>query len=1109
MSEHPIEDVYPLSPLQAGLLSEALVGDGVYVGQWCGTFAGALDADAFEQAWCGVVDRHTALRTGFDWKRRAEPFQYVLRRAEPEFARHDWSGLPAAEQESARAAFLAADRERGFDLGKPPLLRFALLRLGPDRWDFVWTRHHLVVDGWSLALLWQEALERYAALAAGRPAAFPAATPYRLYVEESRRQDRAAARQHWRARLAGFEPPTPLPADWPGRAGRPDGRREMTERSALLPAAEAAQLRRFARAHGLTPSTLLQGAWALILGRHGGVDDVVFGVTCSGRSAALPGSESMVGLLINTLPLRTRLDNAAPVAPWLRQLQAEAVALREHEVSPLDRLPEWAGLPRGVPLFESVLLFQNYPQSDPETEAAPGLRLAAVEDRSAPHNALSLVAEARGEMITLRAIFDAARLSPAAAGRLLRQVGDLLGELAAPGERLLRDLPLLGLAERHQLLYEWNDTGAAGPEQEEIELAHRLFERQAAERPDRVAFVQGNLTLSYGELARRTDRLARRLEALGAGPEVRVGVALAPSPEAISALFAVLAAGAAYVPFAPDLPPARLAGLAADAGLRLLVHGPDFQGGLPAGIAGVCLDGAGDGPDRAAFGSRKAAPDPDGLAYVIHTSGSSGRPKGVMVSHRSLAASLAARRRAFPEPVDRWLLLMPLAFDGSLPPIFGTLTTGGELHLPPAGDERQPPRLAALIEERRISHLLAVPALHGLLLATPAAHGSDGARLASLRTCLVAGEACPAELARAHRAALPAAELVNEYGPTEGTVWCTLHRVTGAEGGEEAGATVPIGRPIPGARIHLADARGDLAPLGAAAELLLGGPGVARGYLGLPGPTADRFRPDPWSGEPGSRLYRTGDRVRHLGGGAIEFLGRIDRQVKIRGHRIEPGEIEALLASHPAVGESAVVARPRPDGSPRLVAYVAPRSAAAGLPPAEELRRFLAERLPAYMLPDELVALAAFPLTATGKLDRQALSETAETAEPAELATRPHAANEDDRPAGEVEQTVARIWGEVFQRPRIGRQEDFFALGGDSLAAMRVNAALHAAFGIALPLQRIFAAPTVARLAAEIARERPDGSGAMPAALLSARPARTAQRVRRGDLAGGALAGRA
>jgi len=609
------------------------------------------------------------------------------------------------------------------------------------------------------------------------------------------------------------------------------------------------------------------------------------------------------------------------------------------------------------------------------------------------------------------------------------------------------------------VLVEWNDTTAEPPGER---LIHRWFEAQAARTPTAAAVVAAGRTLSYAELDARANRLAHHLVGLGAGPDVAVGLCVDRSPEMVVGILGILKAGAAYVPLDPEYPRDRLAYMVEDSRTPLVVTESRLRDSLPGVDAGVVL------LDELAGGAKAppaVAAGPENLAYVIYTSGSTGRPKGVQVEHRNLVHSTHARVLGYRRPVDRFLLLSSFAFDSSVAGLFWTLCQGGTLVLPPRDAQGDPAAIARLVPEHRVSHVLCVPTLLGLVLAE-----APALALESLTTVIVAGEACPRELPGRLRACLPGAELYNEYGPTEATVWSTVHRCDpGALG------AVSIGRPVANTRTYVVDDQLRPVPAGVPGELLVGGEGVARGYLGRPALTAERFLPDPFGGRPGGRLYRTGDLVRWRLDGTLEFLGRLDGQVKIRGHRIELGEVEAALGRHPSVREAVAVAREDSPGDQRLVAYFVPAN--GSIPPAAELRNWLRASLPEPMVPSAFVPLEGLPLSPNGKVDRRAL--------PRPERSTPAQEHDDGPPRTPAEEIVAATWAAVLGLERVGLHDDFFALGGHSLLATQVVSRLRDAFSIDVPLRTLFEAPTVSALAQRVERIRGAGRGRSGPAIVA------------------------
>jgi amino acid adenylation domain-containing protein/non-ribosomal peptide synthase protein (TIGR01720 family) len=1086
MDRSLIADIYPLSPSQQGLLLHALLAPGAdaYHRQVSYEIAAALDPLAFSRAWQAVVDRHAALRTAFVWEGRDDPRQVVFHQVKLPVERLDWRDLPPTDRDRRLAELLAADRARPFRLSKAPLARLTLVSLAPERWCCIWTYHHLLLDGWSLAQIRQEVAALYAAAVQGRPAELPQCRQFGDYIAWLGQQDSTAAEAFWRRELAGLCAPAPLGIDRgdpgpeaaggvadpapPAPAGA--GAAAYGEIDHQLSAGLTAVLRAMQSRHGLTLSTLIYGTWALLLDRYGGGPDVVCGAVFSGRPAHLPGVESIVGMMINTLPLRARVDRDRPLVELLRELQRRRVELHAYEHSSLAEVQRWSEVPGGGTLFDSLVIVENFP-GQPLGGSAPVLAIAGVRSIEATHYPLTLVAEMAGGL-HLRLAFSARRFEALAMRRLLRHLATLLEASCAGLERAAGELELLTAAERQQLLAEWNDSAAAPPP---APTADRLFMRQAALTPGAAAVTGGGETWTYAELSRRAGRLARRLRAMGAGAETLVGVYADSSPEMLAGLLATMAAGAAYVPLDPEYPRARLACMIADSGLSLLLTQRRLLGSVPAeGLPALVLDEerAEAGPPAGPEALAVSAARPDGLAYAIYTSGSTGNPKGVQVAHRALANFLwSMRARLDVGPGSRLLAVTSLSFDIAGLELFLPLVAGGEVLLAGREAARDGERLLALLRDR-IDLMQATPATWRLVL--EAGYEQACAEGAVHLAALCGGEALAADLAR--RLAAGGNPAWNLYGPTETTIWSAARRA-----GEERDGWVPIGRPLGNTALYCLDGDLRLLPLGVAGELYVGGAGLARGYLGRPELTAERFLPDPFGGAPAGRLYRTGDLVRVLAGGEIEFLGRCDHQVKIRGFRIELGEIEAELRGCRGVRD-AVAARREESGDSRLVAYVVVDPAA---PPAdEELRARLRQRLPEWMVPAALVRLAALPLTPNGKVDRRGLPEPQAMRPEAPQAApqaAPGAAGEAaagvEPGRAELEKAIAAIWREVLGVDRVRPGDHFFDLGGHSLLMMRVHRRLRERLGREVALVDLFRFPTVAALARFLVPPLATGTG--------------------------------
>jgi|CXWL01.1.fsa_nt_gi amino acid adenylation domain-containing protein/non-ribosomal peptide synthase protein (TIGR01720 family) len=1054
LAEKPgITELYPLSPMQHGMLLHSLLvsGSSVYCEQLRFTLDGLLNVQVFERAWQAVVQRHAVLRTGFLLTGYTEPLQYVQGRVAVPFVFLDFRQWPPSDRTARLHSWLQMERSQPFDLATAPLMRLAVIRMADDQWCFVWTHHHALLDGWSLPLLLTEAFKLYEAFLNGRDPSLPSTRPYLDYIRWLRQQNVHEAEAFWRAELRGFTTPTPLHFGKPATLAFDQS---LTHQSheIRLSASLTTDLRSFAREHGMTLSTIIQGVWAILLSRYSGEDEVLFGVTLSGRPHELSGADAMVGLFINTLPRRIRVDGTSQVITWLKELQVRNATLLKFEHSSLAQVNAWSDLPGGTRLFESYVVFENYPIDEMLRQTFGEVRLSAAELAHESSYPLQLVVFPDQELL-LKILYDPRQCESQAVERAIRHVHVLIQEIVTTPERVIDDLPLLTAAEREQLLVQWNAT--AGERVHDHTLVD-LIGAQAARTPDAVAVVCRE-SVTYGELDRRANQLAHHLRRRGVRPESRVAVCLEPSIDLVVALLGTLKAGGAYVPLDPEYPTDRLALIVADAEAAVLVTQHHLRMCVPVeGMQCVCVDT--DARLIAIESDMRPVPvlDPGNAAYVIYTSGSTGRPKGVVVTHANVVHSTMARLAYYREGVRSFLLLSSLAFDSSVAGLFGTLAQGGQVVLPLAGEVLEPGRLGELMDLYSVSHLLTVPSLYRVLL-----EQIPTGRWHSMRSVIVAGEACGSDLLVKHRHRLAGVKLCNEYGPTEATVWSTAHE--GRD--QESTATVPIGRPIANTQVYLLDRRLEPVPVGVPGELYIGGIGVSRGYWNRPGLTAAAFIPDLYGPEPGGRLYRTGDLARHDSDGVLEFMGRVDHQVKIRGHRIEMEEIEGALCELEVVQNAVVTVHERAGGDTRLVGYVIPRIGSQ--PTSATLRDALSIRLPDYMIPTTFVLLERFPLTPNGKVDRRALPDIDQVPAMVEAAQA--------SPASPTEDRVIRIWKEVLDIDQLTVTDNFFDLGGHSLLAIQVVSRLNEVFKQELSVAALFESPTVAQLAMLIDSQPADG----------------------------------
>ncbi|MFB4394864.1 MULTISPECIES: amino acid adenylation domain-containing protein, partial [unclassified Pseudomonas] len=1040
-----VQDLYPLSPMQQGMLFHSLYqpGDGAYINQLSVSVEG-LEPERLRAAWQATVDAHDVLRSAF--LEGGRPLQVVYRTRELPFTVEDWRGR--ADQAEAVVSRAAELRSAGFALDRAPLLNLCLLRLDEQRYQMIYTVHHLLVDGWSNAHLLAEVLQRY-----GSGEVSPPAGRYRDYIAWLAEQDANATEQFWKAQLHHLDAPTRLAAALPAPAA---GQTGHGEHGRQLDSQQSQRLKAFASQHKVTLNTLLQAAWALLLQRYTGQPGVVFGATVSGRSAPLPGIEAQVGLFINTLPVIVSPRAEQSPGQFLAQLQAHNVVVREHEHTPLFDIQRWAGQ-GGDGLFDTLLVFENYPVAEALQQGSPeGLRFGAVHTREQTSVPLTLLVGVE-DNLSLLFQFDRQHFTGQQVERIGTHLLQLLqGLLASPAA--LGELALLGNQERQRMLGDWN---ASAVPSVPARCIHELIAAQVLADPEHLALIDGTRQLSYRALDLRANRLAHQLVNLGIGPEVRVGIALQRSSELLVALLAVLKAGGAYVPLDPDYPAERLAYMLDDSRAQVLITQDSVLEGLtPAAGTHVVLVQSGD---AWLAGYSDSAPDvavtPDNLAYVIYTSGSTGQPKGVAITHRNVQALVDWSQQAFSrDDLQGVLASTSVCFDLSVWELFVTLASGGYVVL-----ARNALALPELPARDRVRLVNSVPSALAALLRA-------GQVPASVRIVNLAGEPLKQGLVDALYG-LPGVEQVNDlYGPSEDTTYSTWTR-------REAGGKASIGRPLPGTGSYLLGADLQPAPLGVGAELYLSGAGLTRGYLGRPALTAERFVPNPF-GTAGERLYRTSDLTRYREDGVIEYLGRIDHQVKIRGFRVELGEIEARLLALPQVREAAVLALEL-QGGPQLVAYVAtqdhPQAAAEQATLRTALRARLAEQLPGYMVPSFVVLLTGLPLTPNGKLDRKALPLPDAQPQGAPVRT----------PQSTFERQVAAVWQQVLDVEQVGLDDQFFELGGHSLLATQVVARLQDVLAMPVSLRDLFEHP---RLAAFIEHLQGPGAPAQPQvpALLAA-----------------------
>ena len=1065
-------DLYELSPTQQGMLFHTLYApeSGMYIEQRHCLLQGQLHRDAFQQAWQQVVNRYDVLRTDFHWRETDQPLQVVYDTVALPWTEADWQAYNPSQQAAKLETFLAQDLAQGFQLDQAPLMRCALFRLASDQYRFVWSYHHLLMDGWCNGVLIKDMLAIYQAHSQGLPLQLLPTRPYRDYIVWLQQQDRTQAADYWRLVLTGFEAPTPLGIERTG-TGRGEGTEPLQgEQQARLSAALSTDLQAFAQGSRLTLNTLFQGAWAMILSRYSGQSDVLFGITIAGRPPMLTGVEAMVGLFINTVPLRSQVSGDALLLPWLQLLQAEQRQRETYGYSALTDLQAWSQVPRGMPLFESLLVFENYPLSIAAVTQNLDIDLSLQDGQGheQTHYPLTLVVIPAAEIhISVR--YDPSRISAAAVQRLLGHFETLLRQFVESPQRPLEQFGLLTAAEQQYL-----QRLAPG---EVVDLApdcvHQRFEAQVEQAPDAIAvtftphaaLTPEVSTLSYQQLNQRANQLAQALQRQGIAPGMRVGLCLHRSLHMIVGLLAILKAGGTYIPLDPDYPAERLQYIVNDSQMEALLTTTDLETALAlnAAVLTLCLDQLDpiDPPIDGVSGPSPPHPapliQPDDLAYIIYTSGSTGQPKGVPIRHRSLMNILTAMAAAPGLTADDTLLAVTtLAFDIAALEIFLPLITGAQVVITPRDLVQEGPQLATLLEHHNISVMQATPATWRLLQDCRWPGGDV--------KILCGGEAL--DLALGQWLLAQGQAVWNLYGPTETTIWSGAIQLTPQF---LSHGHVPIGAPIANTQFYVLDSHQQQVPIGVPGELYIGGLGLAPGYWHRPQLTGERFIPTRLV--PGTlptassaHLYKTGDRVRYQEDGTLEYLGRLDHQIKLRGFRIELGDIEAVLTQYPAVAQAIVVLRELEP--PQLVAYLTLAASpstdadASAARVVDELRQWIRSQLPNYMLPTTYLCLEAMPLTPNGKVDRRSLPAPDAVIRAAAL------------PQTTVEVLIAGIWATVLGCDQIHVDDQFFELGGHSLLATRVIAQVRQILGVDVPLRSLFEHPVLADFVAVIEQRR-------------------------------------
>ena len=1032
-----IENIYPLSPMQEGMLFHSLYSptSEVYVTQLSVDLVGELDPVIFQKAWQHIIATHSILRTSFVIGGVSTPLQRVHKAVNCDIIPLDYSDLGKGDWDRNIEALMESDRKKGFDFTKAPLSRFRLIKLTDSRHTFAWTHHHMLMDGWSVPIIFKELFQNYQAFSNDKSLPIKL-DKYEDLIAHLAAKDKTKSEQFWKTYLKGFMTPTEISvADNLHKADETDS---YNRRGIQLSKQETKSLQEFAKKHRLTVNTLVQGAWAKILQVYSGEENVVFGMTVSGRPVELEGAEEKVGLFINTLPLRINAGNNITVLKWLETIQEQQLLVREHEYMPLVEIQSLSSVSNNGQLFSSILVFENYPIGNTSEGAGVPIRIDRVRSFEKTNYPLTISASLI-DQLTIEFSYNQSVYKLGTIERVLGQLKEVLKNIVKNSNELISNIEVLTPEEKHQLLVEWNDTDVDYPREKCI---HHLFEDQVGKTPANIAVVFEDNQLTYNELNEKSNQLAHYLQERGVKPETLVGICVDRSLEMIIGLLAILKAGGAYVPIDPAYPEDRISYMLDDAGCGIVLT-QEHIGLVQAGTEVIYLDSDWDNIGNSPTSNVISGVKSDNLAYVIYTSGSTGKPKGIAVMHLNyINYILWAKEYYFDNSeIGNFSLFTSISFDLTTTCIFLSLIKGKTLEVFDPKAEFSD-ILTQYFQNEGIDSIKLTPSHISLLAGL-------GLENTKIRLAIIGGEELRNEQVEILKRLNKDIRVFNEYGPTEATVGCIVKEIDSSK------EQITIGKPINNTKVYVLDKAQRLVPIGAKGELYISGDGLARGYLNQPELTAEKFIKNPFSDDPQSRLYKTGDLARYLPDGNIEFLGRLDDQVKIRGFRIELGEIESVLNTQEGVNTSVVLAKEDKGGNKRLVAYFV-SDAELNI---QELRDELSRTLPAYMVPSLFVRLDAMPLTSNGKVDKKALPDPEGNLE---------TTNDYVAPVKEIEKKLAGIWQELLGVERVGIYDNFFELGGHSLLATQVISKIRTEFNNELPLKVLFESSTIQALSKQI-----------------------------------------
>ncbi|HWR60001.1 MAG TPA: amino acid adenylation domain-containing protein, partial [Clostridia bacterium] len=1036
-----VEDITGLTPMQQGMLFHYLkdIGSGDYLEQLSFRIKGAVCIETLKEAWNAVAVSNEALRTVFRWGGLEKPIQVILKNVEVPVSCIDATDL----EEQSREAFICQIREqdvgKGIDISEEPL-RITVITFKEDEIEMVMSYHHILLDGWSTAVLIKEFIEAYEAISCGAQWTSGDKLKYKEYVKWQL-QNKEGQLEYWKSYLEGYEGKAVIPQDNSGQEAYKGNGKFAGKLGGRL----VKEMKWFCQAEKVTMATLIHAAWGILLQRYNNKEDVVFGTTVSGRTAKLKGIESAVGLYINTLPFRVKAEDKETVDSLLQRMEREIREREGDESISLAELQSDIAQEKGTGLFDTLLVIENYPIEKQIENSNGKIKLKISNVRESTNYDLTIVVML-GDGVKINIYYKQDKYRLETIKRLVSHLEKILQEIIKDSRSQLSHIEMISEEEKAQLIQGFNKTEK---EYDRKKTIQQIFEEKAEESPDSIAVVYEDKQLTYRELNEKANRLARVLRDKGVGPDSAVGIMVERSTDMVTGIIGILKAGGAYLPIDPEYPEDRIAYMLEDSSAKILLTHTGLSKSCR--FEGDIIDLEDKGLLQGNTQNLESVNSPGDLAYILYTSGSTGRPKGVMVEHRGVINTLTDLENICPlEREDAYLLKTVFTFDVSVIELFGWFIGRGRLVILPQGDEKDAKAVRNAIIRNNITHINFVPSMLNIFI--DELESNEENELGKLKYVIAGGEALRKESVKRFEEAAKGLKMVNIYGPTEATIYATSFTIEQ----DKAYLSIPIGRPIQNTKVYITDKNGQIQPVGIPGELCIAGEGLARGYLNRPELTAERFVTNPFLD--GKRLYRTGDLAKWLPDGNIEYLGRMDHQVKIRGYRVELGEIESRLTGHKAIKEAVVTAKEDDSGSPYLCAYIAVDKQLmpeGGLTVAELLRH-LSEELPEYMLPACFVQLDNIPLNHNGKIDRGALPEPVGNIG---RGTSYSAAR------NRTEQKLVEIWQKVLGIENIGIFDNFFELGGHSLKAIQIVNQIHKVLNIQVGFKEFFDYQTIASLA--------------------------------------------